>query len=74
MAETGAKPVDEVLPAATYRQWVLSFPIPLRLLFAQRPEVLSAVLAVVARALSGDLIRRAGQRRRETQTGVVTFI
>ena len=56
------------------RQWVLSFPIPLRLLFAQRPEVLSAVLAVVARALSGDVIRRAGKRRREAETGVVTFI
>jgi len=40
MAETGAKLVDEVLPAVPYRQWVLSFPIPLRLLFAQRPEVL----------------------------------
>ena len=63
MAETGAKLVDEVLPAVPYRQWVLSFPIPLRLLFAQRPEVLSAVLAVVTRALTGDVIHRAGQRR-----------
>ena len=60
------------LPAVPCRQWVLSFPIPLRLLFAQRPEVLSAVLAVVARALSGDVIRRAGKRRREAETGVVT--
>ena len=38
MAETGAKLVDDVLPAVPYRQWVLSFPIALRLLFAQRPE------------------------------------
>jgi ribosomal protein S27E len=74
MAETGTKLVDEMLPAVPHRQWVLSFPIPLRLVFAQRPEVLSAVLAVVTRALSGDVIRRAVQRRREAQTGVVTFI
>lgn len=40
MAETGAKLVDEVLPTVPYRQWVLSFPIPLRLLFARSPEVL----------------------------------
>jgi len=74
MAETGAKLVDEILPSVPYRQWVLSFPIPLRLLFAQRPEVLSAVLGVVVRALSGDVIRRAGKRRRDAETGVVTFI
>ena len=40
MAETGAKLVDEILPTVPYRQWVLSFPIPLRLLFARSPEVL----------------------------------
>lgn len=73
-AETGAKLVDEILPAVPYRQWVLSFPIPLRLLFAQHPEVLSAVLAVVTRALWGDVIHRAGQRRCDAQSGVVTFI
>ena len=74
MAETGAKLVDEVLPAVPYRQWVLSFPIPLRLLFAHRPDLVSAVLAVVTRALSSEVIRRAGYRRSEAQSGVVTFI
>ena len=74
MAETGAKFVEEVLPAVPYRQWVLSFPIPLRLLFAYRPELLSPVLAVVTRGLTGDVIHRAGQRRCDAETGVVTFI
>jgi len=69
-----AKLVDEIVPSVPNRQWVLLFPIPLRLVFAQRAEVLSAVLGVVARALSGDVIRRAGQRPRGAQTGVVTFI
>ena len=55
-------------------QWVLSSPIPLRLLIARYPEVLLSVLAVVTRAASGDVIRRAGKCRREAQTGVVTFI
>jgi spore maturation protein CgeB len=33
-----------------------------------------AVLAVVTRALTGDVIHRAGQRRCDAETGVVTFI
>ena len=74
MSETGAMWVDGIVPSVPYRQWVLSFFIPLTLLFAQRSEMLSAVLGVVTPALSGDVIRRAGQRRREAETGVVTFI
>ena len=38
MAESGAHRVDNVLPQAPYRQWVLSFPGPLRMLFAARPQ------------------------------------
>jgi len=61
--------VDEVQPAVPYRQWVLSFPIPLRLLFAQRSRgTHRAVLAVVTRALTGDVIHRAGQRRCDAET------
>ena len=46
----------------------------LRWLFARSPEVHSAVLAVVSRALTGDVIHWAGQRRCDAETGVVTFI
>ena len=44
--------VDHVLPEQPIRQWVLSFPYPLRFLFATRPAVLSQVLAIVYRAIS----------------------
>ena len=52
--------VDHVLPEQPIHQWVLSFPYPLRFLFATRPAVLSQVLAIVYRAISTFLIRRAG--------------
>ena len=37
MAETAAHLVEHVLPQQSIRQWVLSFPYPLRFLFATRP-------------------------------------
>ncbi len=52
--------VDHVLPQAPIRQWVLSFPYPLRFLFAARPEVLGQVLGVVDRCISTFLVRRSG--------------
>ena len=41
MAESAALLVDEILPEAPIRQWVLSFPYPLRFLFATRPKIIS---------------------------------
>ena len=38
MAETAAWLIDRVIPKVPVRQWVLSFPIPLRSLFAVHPE------------------------------------
>jgi len=49
MAESAALLIDEVFPAQPVRQWVLSVPYPLRLLFARRPEVMGAVLGIVYR-------------------------
>jgi len=75
MIETAAHLVDHILPQVPMRQWVLSFPWPLRLLFAARPEVLTQVLNVVARALSTAVVKRAGLTRSAGgQTGIVTFI
>ena len=39
MAETAAHLVEHVLPEQPIRQWVLSFPYPLRFLFVTRPAV-----------------------------------
>ena len=45
MAESAAHLVDQVIPRVPLRRWVLSFPIPLRILFATHPGLLSPVLA-----------------------------
>ena len=75
MVETAAHLVDDVFPPVPVRQWVLSFPWVLRLLFVARPDLLTPVLGVVTRALSTSVIRRAGLTRRTGgETGVVTFI
>jgi len=41
MAETAAHLIDHVIPRVPVRQWVLSFPVPLRCLFAAHPELLA---------------------------------
>ncbi len=74
MAETAAHLVDHVIPRVPVRQWVLSFPIPLRFLLAAHPHLLSAVLQVVNRAISTFLIKQAGLKRTQAQTGAVTLI
>ena len=75
MAETAAHLVDHVLPEQPIRQWVVSFPYPLRFLFATRPAVLTQVLAIVYRAISTFLTRRAGLRvGAGARTGAVTLI
>lgn len=74
MVESAAGLVDHVLPRVPVRQWVLSFPWPLRPLCAARPELLTRVLAVVTRALSTALGHRAGLRASEAETGLVTLI
>jgi hypothetical protein len=50
---------------------VLSFPIPLRLLFA---ELLAPVLQIVHRVISGFLIKQAGLKRIQADTGAVTLV
>jgi ribosomal protein S27E len=75
MVETSAHLVDRVFPHVPVRQWVLSFPYPLRFLFASRPEALSRCLAVVLRAIETDLIQRADLTRASgARTGAVTVV
>ena len=75
MVEIAAGLVEHVFPQVPVRQWVVSFPWPLRLLFAARPELLTRVLGVVTRALSSVAGRSAGLRARAgAETGIVTFI
>jgi hypothetical protein len=74
IAETAVHLVDQVIPRVPVRQWVVSFPIPLRVLFAAHPEVLTPVLHIVHRAITGFLLKQAGLERRAAATGAVTLI
>ena len=60
------------------RQWVLSFPIPLRILLAAHPQLHCAVLQIVHRVIAIFLIKHSGFKRalkpHEAHTGAVTLI
>ena len=74
MAETAAWLVDHVIPKVPVRQWVLSFPIPLRSLFVVHPELLAPVLQIIHRVIATHLIKQAGIKRSAAATGAVTLI
>ena len=56
------------------RQWVLSLPIPLRLLLAAQPKLVTPVLQVVHRAITRFLLDQAGLKADEARSGAVTLI
>jgi hypothetical protein len=74
MAESVAHLVDQVILRVPVRQWVLSFPIPLRILFAARPELLTPVLRIIHCVIARFLLRQAGLKRAAADTGAVTLI
>ena len=74
MVESAALLVDEVFPEQAVRQWVLSFPYPLRFLFASRPAIMGEVLGIVYRAIATHPIKKAGFTRNTAHTGAVTLI
>ena len=75
MVESAAHLVDHVLPEQPIRQWVLTFPYPVRFLFAAQPRVLSQVLGVVYRAISTYLIKETRFTAASgAKTGAVTLI
>ncbi len=74
MSQTAAHLVDHVIPHVPVRQWVLSLPIPLRVLLAARPELVTLVLQVVQRGITRHLQADAGLRANEGQGGAVTLI
>jgi hypothetical protein len=74
MAESAALLVDDILPEQPVRQWVLSFPFQLRFLFASNPGVMSRVLGIVYRVISGALLKKAGFTRKHGMTGAVTLV
>jgi len=69
MARSAALLIDEVNPRVPVRQWVLSFPIGLRILFAARPHLLTPVLRIVHRLIVGFVPRQAGLKRATADAG-----
>jgi hypothetical protein len=74
MAETAALLSDEVFPDVPLRQWVISFPFPLRYLFAAHPHAMGKVLRIIYRAISTHLLHKAGLQLNDGATGAVTLI
>ncbi len=69
MSQTAAHLVDQVISHVPVRQWVLSLPIPLRVLLAAQPQLATPVLQVVQRVISRHLLDAA-----EGQGVAVTLI
>jgi hypothetical protein len=74
MSQTAAHLVDRVIPHVPVRQWVLSLPIPLRVLLAAQPELVTPVLQVVQRVVERHLLDHTGLKSDEGQGGAVTLI
>lgn len=75
MAETGIFLSENVFPAVPVRQWVMSFPVPLRYWMAANPKLMSAVLGVVTRAITGFYRKRGIARgAKGGQSGAVTLV
>jgi hypothetical protein len=61
MAQAGAHLVDDVLPDAPLRQWVLTVPLPLRMLLAKDAALLSSVIRILVGVLERSYAMRAQQ-------------
>jgi hypothetical protein len=76
MNEGAAFFVDHVFPHVPVRQWVLSFPIPVRFWMARNPRLITHGLEIFHRALKGHY-RRAAKKLGadgEILTGAVTVV
>ncbi len=74
MSETAIHLVDQVLPVKPIRQWVMSFPIQLRLLLAIRPKIMGQALHITHDAISKYLCKKARFKKSQAKTGAVTLI
>jgi len=78
MARTAVLLVDHVIAHVPVREWVrvrvIRLPIPLRLLLAAQPKLVTPVLQVVHRAITHHLLGQAGLKADEADSGAVTLI
>ena len=76
MNETAAFLVDRVLPWVPVRQYVLSFPMPMRFWMASNSGLTTQVLSIMVRAVTGYLREKAKENGLggRIETGCVTLI
>jgi hypothetical protein len=74
VAQTAAHLVDQVIPHVPVRQSGLLLPIPLSLLLAAQPKLVTPVPQVVHRVITRHLLGQAGLKSEEADSGAVTLI
>ncbi len=75
MAESGVFLSENVFPRVLVRQWVISFPIPLRFWMASNPRLMNKVLEISTRAINSFYKKQAKARLiQNCNTGSVTLI
>lgn len=74
MSETAAHLVDAVLPLKPVRQWVISFPFPIRLCLAVRPKIMAKALNITHTTISAYYRKKAKLPKSNSKTGAVTLI
>jgi len=74
MSETAAHLVDNVLPMKNIRQWVISFPFPIRLCLAVRPKIMARALDITHSAISNYYRKKMRIKKEKAKTGAVTLI
>ena len=74
MSETAAHLVDSVLPEENIRQWVLSFPLQIRLCLAVRPKIMARALKITHHAISNYYLKKSGLQKSNGKAGAVTLI
>ena len=74
MSETAAHLVDHVLPHKNIRQWVLTFPVPIRLCLAVRPKVMARALEISHLVIGQYYRKKAGLGAKNAKSGAVTLI
>jgi hypothetical protein len=75
MVETAAHLVDNVLPVAPYRQWILTLPVPLRFWCATNRKLAAKVHRIIIKNIENhyiSLAKRAGVQNPEP--GSITFV
>lgn len=74
MLESAALILDDVLRGYPIRQWLLSLPMPLRLLLAIYPSELSKVMGIIHCAMSTHIVSKGCFSNKQAKTGAVTLI